>query len=43
MIGLVEGPVSEHREEDVTSASCQRDECLIMSFALRDLSVIVGA
>lgn len=40
---LAKDPVSEHHEQNVAAAYRQRNRCLIVPFALRDLSVIVGA
>ena len=40
---VVEGAVTEHREQDVGAASCEGDECLVVAFALGDLAVVVGA
>ena len=41
--GVIEGAVAEHRVEDVDAASSQGDERLVVTFALGDLAVVVGA
>ena len=40
---LVEGAVAEHGVEDVGSASGEGDEGLVVTLALGDLPVVVGA
>lgn len=41
--GLVEGTVAEHGEQDVGAASGESDEGLVVTGALGDLAVVVGA
>ena len=43
MVGLVEGSVAEHGEEDVAPASGEGDEGLVVAFALGNFAVVVGA
>ena len=43
VVGVVFGAVAEHGVEDVDAASGQGDEGLVVSFALGDLAVLVGA
>jgi hypothetical protein len=43
MVGLIEGAVAEHGEEDVAAAPREGDEGLVVAFALGDLAVVVGA
>jgi len=40
---LIDGAVTEHGIKNVTAASGQGDEGLVVAFSLRDLPVIVGA
>ena len=42
MVGLVEGAVAEHGEEDVAPAPGEGDEGLVVAFALGDFAVVVG-
>jgi hypothetical protein len=42
VFSFVEGAVSQHGEEDVTAASGECDEGLVVAFALGDFSVVVG-
>lgn len=43
MVGLINVAAAEHGAEDVVASSSERDEGSIMSFALGDFAVVVGA
>jgi hypothetical protein len=43
MVGLIEGAVAEHREEDVAASSGESDEGLVVAFALGYRAVVIGA
>jgi hypothetical protein len=43
VVRVVEGAVAEHGVEDVAAASGEGDQGLVVSFALSDLAVVVGA
>ena len=38
---LVEGAVTEHREQDIAAAPDESDQCLVMSFTFRAFPVVI--
>lgn len=40
---LVEAASAEHGVEHVATSSCERDDGLVMAFALADFPVVIGA
>lgn len=41
--GLVDAPSAEHGVEHVATSPCERDDGLVMAFALGDFPVVIGA
>ena len=39
----VERPVTQHAEQDVTTAPCERNEGFVMTVALTDLAAVIGS